>query len=198
MNEQTKNYQQIENVVANHNYEQIPELISQFLDNKDKHSLKELLIQLLFQEDVDDICQDYKHYPSTFIKSLLREGWTGYDNLSYSQIIREFIARESLLNYPLYIEIDEAETLLTALIDESDNSEIEDSNEAKECDPTLIQYVLVGVQSGVIDTVQLFDCESAAQIALKRLQDDYHPEADELQVFPVSLSTSPVTSQLKL
>ena len=62
------------------------------------------LIQLLFQEDVNDICQNHKNYPSTFIKSILRESWTGYNRLSYSQIIREFIAHESLLNHLLYLE----------------------------------------------------------------------------------------------
>lgn len=57
--------------------------------------------------------------------------------------------------------------------------------------------VLVGVKSGVIDTVELFDHESTANTALNKVRDDYHPEDDERQVFPVSLSAS-ITSQLKL
>ena len=89
MNKQTENYQQIENVVTTLTPEQIAELISRFLDDKDKQSLKELLIQLLFQEDIDRIKEDYKNYPSILMKSILREGWSGYDRLSYSQIIRE-------------------------------------------------------------------------------------------------------------
>ena len=139
MNNKTKHYQQIENIVASHNYEQISELIFQFLDDKDKQSLKELLIQLLFQEDINDIKEDYTNHPSIFVKSILREGWTGYNNLSYSQIIQEFIARENLTNHPLYLEIDEAETLESALVAEAENSEIEVSKEVEDCSFALLQ-----------------------------------------------------------
>ena len=38
------------------------------------------------------------------------------------------------------------------------------------------------------DTVELFDHESAANAALDKVRDDYHPEDDDLQVFSVSLN----------
>lgn len=139
MNDQTKHYQQIENVVATLTPEQIPELISRFLDNKDRQSLKELLIQLLFQEDINDIKEDYKNHPSIFIKSILRKGWTGYDNLSYSQIIKEFITRESLTDHPLYLEPNEALKLKSALIAEAVNSEAERFKEVEDCGFALLQ-----------------------------------------------------------
>jgi hypothetical protein len=139
MNDQTRNYQQIEDIVATCSYEQIPELISRFLDDKDKQSLKELLIQLLFQEDIDNIKEDYRNYPSIFIKSILKEGWTGYNNLSYSQIIREFIARESLTDHPLYLENDEAEILESTLITEAVNSETEVSKKVEDYSFSLLQ-----------------------------------------------------------
>ena len=123
---------QIEDIIATRHYEQIPELISRFLDSKDRQSLEGLLIQLLFQEDIDNIKEDYRNYPSIFIKSILKEGWTGYNNLSYSQIIREFIARESLTDHPLYLENDEAEILESALITEAVNSETEVSKKVED------------------------------------------------------------------
>ena len=59
-------------------------------------------------------------------------------------------------------------------------------------------FVLIGVKNGVIDRVDLFERELAANAALDRLRDNYHPEADDLQVFPVSLSTSSVNSLIDI
>lgn len=59
-------------------------------------------------------------------------------------------------------------------------------------------FILVGVSQGIVDLVELFDCESAANAALEPIQDDYHPEADDLRVFGVHLTASSATSQLKL
>lgn len=58
--------------------------------------------------------------------------------------------------------------------------------------------VLVGVSQGVIDLVELFDDSNSAQATLDRVRHDYHPEADDLQVFSVLLTAPPATSQLKL
>ena len=50
-------------------------------------------------------------------------------------------------------------------------------------------YVLVGVKSGVTVKVELFDQETAANAALDQLQNDYHPEADDLQIFSILLNS---------
>lgn len=59
-------------------------------------------------------------------------------------------------------------------------------------------YIFVGVKSGVINTVELFGRETNANAALKRVRDDYHPEADDLQIFSVPLTISSITSLSKL
>ena len=78
--------------IATKNPEIIVALLDHLLNEGDCNSVRELLTQAMVAIDIENITENPQ---GGFLSDVLRgNGWRGYDNLSYDEVIHEFECQE--------------------------------------------------------------------------------------------------------
>ncbi len=97
------NLELIKTTVQSGKSEAVLALLRQFIDSRDRCSCRELITEIMIQQDLDDV---YKPDGEQFLRDVLNgDGWTGYSHLSLAQIIQEFDNRELFTDY-FYFDLD--------------------------------------------------------------------------------------------
>ena len=153
-------------------------LLHRFIDSRSLSSCRELITEIMLPQDIEDV---HKPDGEQFLRDVLNgNGWTGYNQLSFTQIIQEFDNRQLFTDYFYFdLDLDSSNLLrnrLLALATEAQSLQVPNFS------------VLVVVRQGVTEEVRLFDDRLEAIRIYNQIGDNYHLEDDDLQIFRVPIT----------
>lgn len=168
----------ITTTVQSNDLQKIFNLLDQFLTQQNYQLCRQLLVEIMLQEDIQDV---FASKDDLFLRDVLSgDGWIGYSHLSFAQIIQEFDNRELFTNYfDDYLDVNSKSLFLDRLYTLAKHTSSDNSS---------IFSILTIVTQGVIEKVFLFEDKLEAEKLLNRISSDYHPEEDDLRIFQVSFN----------